>query len=178
MAPPVESIGSNETTSAATASASDLYAQILAEAAAKKNAPNNAPTPTPPPVPPAPTAATSSDVPATGSIAVTVSPASDALNLTTYKNADGDTVNIATGRVVIAAHGDGHRGLPDPTSKPVGANADPAAPPASVATVGTVAGGTSGGAPHPGNDHADTASDNLAGLTPQQQKLRQVYSQT
>jgi len=169
---PIDSIGSSEISSAATPSASDLYAQILAEAAAKKNAPNTAPSPAPAPVPPA-----------QGSAAVTVSPASDtsdASNLTTYTNADGDTVNIATGLVVVAAHGDGHRGLPDPTSQPVGAKADPISASSStgVATVGTVASGKSGSTPHPGNDHADTASDNLAGLTPQQERLRQVYSQT
>jgi hypothetical protein len=40
----------------------------------------------------------------------------------TYINADGDTISLATGLVIIPAHGDGRKGLPDPDSDKLGAS--------------------------------------------------------
>lgn len=76
----------------------------------------------------------------------------------TYTNADGDTVSISTGLVLVAAHGDGHKGLPDPDVKKT-----------DVATSNTT---TATDTTSPESDTQQTPP-----LTGQSLKLSQTYSQ-
>jgi hypothetical protein len=115
------------------------------------------------------TAETSSDSSTTSSTTATTDTTSTTTG--TYTNADGDTVSLSTGIVLVAAHGDGHKGLSDPCAGQPKIESTNSSDVQSINKAADAASSASSAS----SDSDSITQSTTENLTPLQQSLSKIY---